>query len=345
MVLSTRPSNRHFTRRFRRLRLMAFLLACAAVLVLVCLFTRGGDDEAPPGRVLTLYAYSGLDEVLTDGLVEAFEQRWEERTGGRVKIERKFGGSCDLVTEILAGARPQIVILSSEMDANRLVPDVVRPEAWKTLPHGGVFARSPLILHVREGNPKGVKDFESLVSSDAIVIRPAPRTCGLGAYGLLAAYGEEWSRTGSRQEALGLAFRLQISSLCPAVSARAAARCFRNGIGDVCVAYEHDVLATPLRPRKPGEIVRPPNTLLCEPIVVVLRRNATPDLQAVLDVLVGFLWSPEARTILEAYGLHAPDADGASLGLPGALTLKDLGGSERAAREILEPFSKNLPKR
>ena len=45
------------------------------------------------------------------------------------------------------------------------------------------------------------------------------------------------------------------------------------------------------------------------------------------------------------YGLHAPDADGAQLGLPGAVTLKDLGGSERVLKEILEPLLRSAPRR
>ena len=345
MFLSTSTPDRSSAWRSRRVRMMALGLACVVLLVLVWALTGGDDDKAPPGQVITLYAYTGLDEVLSDGLIATFQGRWEEQTGERLTIDRKFGGSRGLVSEILGGAKVQVAILSSEMDANLLVPDVVRTEPWQTLPHGGVLARSPLVLHVREGNPKGVKDFESLVSSDAIVIRPTPQTSGLGAYALLAAYGEMWSQTGSSEEALGLAFRLQISSLCPAASARAAARCFRRGIGDVCVAYEHDVLATGSRPQKPGEVIRPPRTLVCEPVVVVIRRNSTPEQQAVLDALVGFLWSPEARKILEAHGLHAPDADGAKLGLPGAVTLKDLGGSEKALKEILEPLMRSVPKR
>lgn len=337
-----KPHRRSFFATHQKL---VTVLACCAValLVLVTVVATGNSAQVPPEPVLRLYAYSGLDRLLDDGLLPRFTAHWEERTGTRLRIEHRSGGSRELVKEIRAGGRPHVAILSSELDATRLTPDVVRREAWGILPHHGVLARTALVLRVREGNPKGVQDFDTLASSDAKLVRPCPKTSGLGAYTLLAAYGEELARTGNAEDALGLAFRLQISSLCPAANARAAQRCFLRGIGDVCVAYEHDVLGPKAPKDTKSEVVRPPSTILCEPVVVVLRRNARPEEQAMLDALVGYLWSDEASRILEAYGLHPADSDPALIDLPDAMTLEDLGGSAEASQKILAPLLKILP--
>lgn len=319
----------------RRRRLLLVLGPALALLIAGTLVASWRGRAPEPDLGITVFAYSGLDSLLDDGLLKGFAAKYEQESGDRVAIRRQFAGSRELVQALLDGAPAQIAILASEIDALDLVPDLVRPEAWRTLPMHGVLARSPLVFLVRDANPLGVADFESLVRSDAKLVRPMPRTSGLGTYTLLAAYAEGLQTGASREVAFGFAARLKYSSLCPALNARAGRRCFERGVGDVCVAYEHDVLGTRHHEPAMGQVVRPAHTVLCEPVVVALRRNASPAQQNVVDALLGYLWSREAMTVLSDHGFQRPDADGASQGLPGAVTLSDLGGSEVLKREVL----------
>ena len=121
-----------------------------------------------------------------------------------------------------------------------------------------------------------------------------------------------------------------------AINARAAARCFRMGVGDVTFAYEQDLLADSSHPAAPGVVVRPRRTILCEPVVVVLRRNIPRTTQTVMDAFVAFLWSEKAQAVLRDHGFLPPDGVPDDPEIEDAFTLADLGGAEAAQRDILD---------
>lgn len=314
----------------------ALTLAAVVVLVLVAVVVRSTEEDAPPTRVVVLYAYSALDDVLNDGLLPAFQGYWRETRNEHVEFVTTYGGSRALTERILREVPAHVAILTSEIDARRLAPRVVDEGAWRELPHEGVLGRSPLVFLVRPGNPSGAASLEDFASAGAGVIRPDPVTSGLGECLLLAAYGARWRQGGDRRAALDLALSFTSASPPLAGTAREAARRFRAGEGTACVAYEHDVVATPSRSAPAGDVVRPLPTFVCEPVVVVVRRNVTPTMRPLLSAFTDFLWSGEGRAILRDYGIHAPDAAPAAMGLEDAFTLADLGGAERAATEVLD---------
>ena len=304
----------------------------AAGFVAARVTTRTGSGA----RVIVLHAYSALDEVLSGAVLPAFADAWTARTGERLHFATTYEGSGALCDRILRGEVAEVAILASAMDAARLAPSVVPPASWEALPHRGVLARTPVVLVVREGNPAGIHDFADLAAQDLAVIRPDPRTSGLGAWSILAVYGAGRRASLSHKEALARVFALEATSLPPAISARAASRCFRLGTGDACFAYAHDVAPTPARPAPPGEVVRPRSTILCEPVVVVIDREIPPADREMVDAFVRYLWSAEAQATLVAYGLLPAGADPSAAGIEDPFTLRDLGGPEAARRQVLD---------
>ena len=49
----------------------------------------------------------------------------------------------------------------------------------KRLPHNSSPYTSTIVLVVRQGNPKGIKDWDDLIRPDVKVITPNPKTSGL----------------------------------------------------------------------------------------------------------------------------------------------------------------------
>jgi len=315
---------------------LTLTLLAIALLALVAMLVRSGAEEDRPRRVVVLLAYSALDDVLHDGLLPAFQRYWQETRNERVEFVTTYGGSRALAERILQKVPAHLAILTSEIDALRLVPRVVDAGAWRELPYGGVLGRTPLVFLVRAGNPVRAASFDDLLSSRLAAVRPDAATSGLGECMLLAAYGARWRATGDRRAALDLAAGLTGASPPPAATAREAAMRFRGGEGDVCVVYEHDVVGTPSRAGPEGDVVHPRPTLVCEPVVVVIRRNVPPTHQPLIRSFTDFLWSGQGRAILRAYGFHAPDATPAAMGLEEAFTLGDLGGAESVATHVLD---------
>ncbi|MBV5267928.1 MAG: substrate-binding domain-containing protein, partial [Burkholderiaceae bacterium] len=63
------------------------------------------------------------------------------------------------------------------------------PQDWqKRLPHNSSPYTSTIVLVVRQGNPKGIKDWDDLVKPGISVITPNPKTSGGARWNYLAAW-------------------------------------------------------------------------------------------------------------------------------------------------------------
>jgi ABC-type amino acid transport substrate-binding protein len=63
------------------------------------------------------------------------------------------------------------------------------PKDWqKRLPHNSSPYTSTIVLVVRAGNPKGIKDWDDLIRPDVKVITPNPKTSGGARWNYLAAW-------------------------------------------------------------------------------------------------------------------------------------------------------------
>jgi sulfate transport system substrate-binding protein len=300
----------------------------------------------PVPTTLTIYACSVMDDAFADGVLPAFRRHWEARTGQRVEFVTTFAGSGVIADRILAKIPVQVAVLASEIDALRVADGGMAPGSpWRGLPHGGVLVRSPLVLVVREGNPKGIAGFADLAREDVEVVLPDPLTSGAGEWASLAfrrsAVASEDPTVGNAT-ALSEVWRRAIAT--PA-SARDALAAFMAGRGDVTVAYEAQ-----LARREPGtaiEVLCPSGTMVAEPIVTTVPRNMTDQERPVVRGLVDFLWSDDGQRILAEHGFRPVEAtaDGTSAGCPPLdemTTLAAFGGARFARDTVLEPLWREL---
>jgi sulfate transport system substrate-binding protein len=313
-------------------------VAVVAVLALAALWYAGRQRAEPGVRIITIYAFSALQGVLDDAVLPAFGDEWRRRTGERVEFVTTFGGSGRLVDRLVRETRADVAILASEIDAIRLQrKGILLGENWRHLPHGGVPFRTPVVLLVRPGNPTGVATLQELPALGASVVLTDPLSSGIGEWTLLACFATSME-SGGELTAAGTRFAdlwRGAESLAP--SCRQSSLRFGEGSGDVLVTYEAE--AWRLVGRHAGlEVVVPPRTMLCEPVVVRLPRHVDPQDAAVVEALIGFLWSPDAQRLFAEGGFRPvgdAEPDARLPALDRALTLADLGGSEAAERGIL----------
>jgi sulfate transport system substrate-binding protein len=274
-------------------------------------------------------------------------RRWRAETGERVEFITSFAGSGTVTNQLVLGVPAQVALLSLELDARRLADaGVIAPESWKRLPCGGVVNRTPFILLVRAGNPKGIHDFADLGRPGVRVVHPDPLTSGGANWALLAEYGAAARHAPpGKERAAGTAALTGVwrHVVAQSASARAARTQFENGFGDVLVTYEQDALRGLSKMNGPRrwEIVYPPSTVLSEHTLVVIEKNVSAEDRPVVQALVRFLWSDDGQRLFVANGFRSVNetlnaASPAFGRIADPFLVADFGGWQRVKREIVD---------
>jgi sulfate/thiosulfate-binding protein len=300
--------------------------------------------EARPPRTIVFYGFSILAEVIDHGVFPAFQQSWRERTGERVALVSSFAGSGTITNQILLGVPAHLALLSLELDAQKLADaGVVAAGSWRRFPSEGVVNRTPFVILVRAGNPKGIHDFEDLARPGIRVVHPDPMTSGGANWAIVAEYGAGMRRGGPGPARSGHDLLLGVwkNVVAQAASARAARTQFENGFGDALVTYEQEALYDRSRGKLTAEVVYPRSTVLSEHTLVRIDRNVRRREADLVDAFIRFLFSDEAQRIFVRYGFRsvneALNAENPAFGhVEDPFRITDLGGWKRAKEEIVD---------
>jgi sulfate transport system substrate-binding protein len=204
---------------------------------------------------------------------------------------------------VVDGLEADVVTLALSGDVNQLYEKGrLMPKSWqKRLPRNSSPYTSTIVLLVRAGNPKGIRDWEDLAKPGVSVITPNPKTSGGARWNFLAAWGyalEKWG--GSEEKARELLRAIYKNAPVLDTGARGSLTTFaERGIGDVMIAWENEaLLAREQFGAGSYEIVVPSLSILAEPPValvdVVARRKGTGDLA---EAYLEFLYTPEAQEL------------------------------------------------
>jgi sulfate/thiosulfate transport system substrate-binding protein len=292
---------------------------------------------------IIFYGFSILGEVMNDGIFPAFQEKWTAEGHGKVAFRSSFSGSGTITNQIVLGAPAQLALLSLESDADRLAEaKAVAADSWKRLPNGGVVNRTPFVIFVRPGNPRGIRDFADLTKPGVRVVHPDPLTSGGANWAVVAEYGAGFREAGG-QQAAGEAMLAGIwgNVAAQAASARAARTQFENGFGDALITYEQEAVFDKSRGRLKADVVYPRRTILSEHTLVLIDRNIRPEDRALVESFAQFLWSERAQQIFVRYGFRSVRED-LNSGHPefgrieDPFRISDFGGWRKAKREIVD---------
>jgi sulfate transport system substrate-binding protein len=293
-------------------------------------------------RTLVVYGFSILGEVMTGGIFPAFQAEWLAQSGEHVEFISSFAGSGTITNQVIFGVPAEVVILSLELDAQRLVEAGVLPgSTWLDLPYQGVLNRTPFIILVRPGNPQGILDFADLARPGVGVVHPDPLTSGGAQWAILAEYGSALRVSNDPDLAYQQLLGIWRNVVAQSSSARGARTQFENGFGDALITYEQEALYDKARDRLTAEIVYPTSTILSEHTVVVIDKNIVPEQRELVEAFIAFLWSFEAQQIFTQYGFHSVDESLSAANLDfGTISepflVSDLGGWTEAKRHIID---------
>jgi sulfate/thiosulfate-binding protein len=327
------------------------------VILLTGLILLAGCLPKPPaesggGINITMYGYSIMKESLEKDIYPAFIAKWKHEHGQDVHFTSSFAGSETVTNQILSGVKAQVAILSIERDVQRLKQAGLVTSDWHGLPQKGVVNKTPFIIIVRKGNPKGIRDFPDLARPGIRVVHPDPVSSGGGNWSILALYGSELvksqKQTGEPDHARALQMLQAIwrNVFTTPASAREARTTFELGNGDALVTYEVDALLMQ-EANSSIEIVIPEATVLGEHLAVPIDRNISSNDRPIIDAFLHYLWSDEAQRAwvknhFRSSTNEAFDKENKELAtIKYPFTVDYFGGWEKASKEVIEGVFKD----
>ncbi|MBC7133869.1 MAG: sulfate ABC transporter substrate-binding protein [Roseovarius sp.] len=265
---------------------------------------------------------------------ELFNEWWTGQGNAPVTVQQSHGGAGAQARAVIDGLEATVVTLALSADIDQIAERTGKiPADWQSrLEHNSAPYTSTIVFLVRDGNPKGIADWDDLVTGDVQVITPNPKTSGGARWNFLAAWGYAEKNGLDPREFVG-----ELYKNVPVLDtgARGSTTTFtQRGVGDVLLAWENEAfLALASLGEDAFDIVVPSVSILAEPPVTLVDGNITSDAQrAAAEAYLEHLYSPEAQALaLRHYyrawdtSLAAPE-DAARFPDLELVTIADFGG-------------------
>ena len=255
---------------------------------------------AQPAVTLLNVSYDPTRELYVE-FNAAFAKYWKAKTGQDVTIQQSHGGSGKQARSIIDGLEADVATLALAGDTDALVRNGgwVQKDWQKRLPHNASPYTSTIVLAVREGNPKGIKDWDDLIRPDVQVITPNPKTSGGARWNYLAAW--EFSKRKYGSEAKAKEFVAKLYGNVPVLDtgARGSTITFaQRAQGDVLIAWENEAYLLEKEFGGKFDVVAPSLSILAEPAVAVVDKNVDrKGTRAVATAYLEYLYTEEGQDI------------------------------------------------
>jgi sulfate/thiosulfate-binding protein len=309
------------------LKIMRNRLTIPGSLAALALMAGAGMASAqgtPKPVTLLNVSYDPTRELYED-FNQQFAAYWKGKTGQDVKIRQSHGGSGKQARSVIDGLEADVVTLALAYDIDQIAEKGgLLPADWQSrLPNNSAPYTSTIVLLVRKGNPKGIKDWGDLAKPGVSVITPSPKTSGGARWNYLAAWA--WALRqpgGSESTARDFVARLYKNVPVLDAGARGSTTTFvERGIGDVLIAWENEALLA-IKELGQGkfEVVVPSVSILAEPPVAVVdkvagKHGTKAEAQAYLEyfyteagqeIAARHFYRPRMASVLAKYAAQFP---------------------------------------
>ena len=209
--------------------------------------------------------------------------------------------SYDPTRSVIDGLDADVVTLALAGDIDALVKNgALLPADWqKRLPHNAAPYTSTIVLVVRQGNPKGIKDWDDLVKPGISVITPNPKTSGGARWNYLAAWEFAKRKYGNELKAKEFVQALYKNVPVLDTGARGSSITFaQRNQGDVFISWENEAHLLEKEFGNKVDIVYPSLSILAEPPVAVVDKNVDrKGTRAVAQAYLEYLYTDEGQDI------------------------------------------------
>ncbi len=262
-----------------KMKQLLWLIVPLLILALVSGCSDRSDDGTTRQTVALLnVSYDPTREFYSE-LNAAFSKDWQAKTGESVTIRQSHGGSGKQARSVIDGLEGDVVTLALAYDIDEIsIKGGLLPTDWQQrLPYNSAPYTSTIVFLVREGNPKGIKDWDDLAQPGVSVVTPNPKTSGGARWNYLAAWGYALRQPGGNEDkAREFVARLYRNVPVLDSGARGSTTTFvERDIGDVLLTWENEAfLAVEELGKNRFERVTPSSSILAEPPVALVDKVA-----------------------------------------------------------------------
>ncbi|MGA0572786.1 sulfate ABC transporter substrate-binding protein [Variovorax sp. VNK109] len=238
----------------------------------------------------------------------AFVAHYKKTTGKDVKIDQAHGGSSAQARAVAEGLDADVVTMNTSTDIDFLAEKGVVAKDWnKKFPNNAAPTTSTMLFLVRNGNPKGIKDWDDLIKPGVQVVVVNPKTGGNGRYAYLAAWGYAKKKGASDAQAAEFVSKLYKNVPVLARGGRDATTAFlQRNIGDALITFESEVVSIN-NEFGAGKVdaIHPSISIVAEnPVAVVERTVAKKGTADVAKAYLDWLYSEEAQEIAAKHAMR-----------------------------------------
>jgi sulfate transport system substrate-binding protein len=274
------------------------LLAAAAI---------AASGIASAQQTLLNVSYDVAREFYKD-INAAFVPYYKKTTGKDVKIDQAHGGSSAQARAVADGLDADVVTMNTTTDIEFLAEKGVVAKDWaKRFPDNASPTTSTMLFLVRNGNPKGIKDWDDLVKPGVQVIVVNPKTGGNGRYAYLAALGYMKKKGATDAQAQEFLSKLYKNVPVLARGGRDATTAFlQRNTGDVLITFESEVESVNKEfGANKVDVVYPSISIVAEnPVAVVERTVAKKGTADLAKAYLNFLYSEEGQEIAAKHSIR-----------------------------------------
>ena len=290
-----------------------FLATGLALLMAVGLTACGGGEGGSEGGLkITNVSYDPTRELYAE-YNEAFKKHYKEEKGKDVEIVQSHGGSGKQARSVVEGADADVVTLALEHDITLIEEAGMIKSGWLSeVDLDSSPYTSTIVFLVRKGNPKNLKDWDSLIEDGVDVITPDPKSSGGAMWNFLAAWQFAMDKFGNDEtKAKEFMSKLYGNVSVMDSGARGATTTFvENGQGDVLIAWENEAINTLNEYPNDYEIVTPSISILAQPSVAIVDENADKNgTQELCKDYLQYLYTDEAQEIIAKNGYRPSNQD------------------------------------
>jgi sulfate/thiosulfate transport system substrate-binding protein len=232
----------------------------------------------------------------------AFAKHWKAKTGQDIAVKQSHGGSGKQARSVIDGLQADVVTLGlgGDIDALANHGGWVAKDWQQRLPQNAAPYTSTIVLVVRQGNPKGIKDWDDLARPGISVITPNPKTSGGARWNYLAAWEFGKRKYGSAEQARDFVAKVYANVPVLDSGARGSSITFaQRNQGDVFISWENEAYLLEKEFGSKVDVVYPSLSILAQPPVAVVDRNVDrKGTRAVAEAYLQFLYTEEGQDIV-----------------------------------------------
>lgn len=267
---------------------------------MVTAFAGCGDKNEDGTVTFTNVSYDPTREFY-EAYNQMFSEHYKEETGKDIEFVQSHGGSGSQARSVIEGNDADVVTLALAHDITAIEEAGLIEEGWiDEFDKNSSPYTSVIIFLVRNGNEKGIGDWDDLTKEGVEIITPDPKSSGGACWNFLAAwqYAKE-KFNGNESEMKDFVSQVYNNVLVMDSGARGATTTFvENGQGDVLIAWENEALLTLQEYPGEYEIVTPSVSILAEPSVAVVDENADKNgTQEIAKDYLEYLYTEEAQRL------------------------------------------------